>query len=151
MSFRSSFIAAACAEGTTVLTGAEELRVKESDRIQVMADGLTNLGVKVQPTPDGIIIEGGPIGGGRVVSHGDHRISMSFTVAALRATGLSRSKIALMWPPASRISLGWLVAPASIFLSSKKISLLAPGQTSMYRLAGLGCFSPRISIESTRV
>lgn len=81
------FVAAACAEGTTVLTGAEELRVKESDRIQVMADGLTNLGVKVQPTPDGIIIEGGPIGGGRVVSHGDHRISMSFTVAALRATG----------------------------------------------------------------
>lgn len=81
------FVAAACAEGTTVLTGAEELRVKESDRIQVMADGLTNLGVKVQPTPDGIIIEGGSIGGGRVVSHGDHRISMSFTVAALRATG----------------------------------------------------------------
>jgi 3-phosphoshikimate 1-carboxyvinyltransferase len=81
------FVAAACAEGTTILTGAEELRVKESDRIQVMADGLTNLGVKVQPTPDGIIIEGGPIGGGRVVSHGDHRISMSFTVAALRATG----------------------------------------------------------------
>lgn len=81
------FIAAACAEGTTILTGAEELRVKESDRIQVMADGLTNLGVKVQPTPDGIIIEGGVIGGGRVVSHGDHRISMSFTVAGLRATG----------------------------------------------------------------
>ncbi|MGB4343565.1 MAG: bifunctional prephenate dehydrogenase/3-phosphoshikimate 1-carboxyvinyltransferase, partial [Moraxellaceae bacterium] len=81
------FIAAACAEGTTILTGAEELRVKESDRIQVMADGLTTLGVKVQPTPDGIIIEGGPIGGGRVVSHGDHRISMSFTVAGLRATG----------------------------------------------------------------
>ncbi len=85
--FPALFIAAACAEGTTVLTGAEELRVKESDRIQVMADGLTNLGVKVQPTPDGIIIEGGPIGGGRVVSHGDHRISMSFTVAGLRATG----------------------------------------------------------------
>ena len=81
------FIAAACAEGTTVLTGAEELRVKESDRIQVMADGLTNLGVKVQATPDGIIIEGSPIGGGRVVSHGDHRISMSFAVAALRANG----------------------------------------------------------------
>jgi 5-enolpyruvylshikimate-3-phosphate synthase len=63
------------------------LRVKESDRIQVMADGLTNLGVKVQATPDGIIIEGSPIGGGRVVSHGDHRISMSFAVAALRANG----------------------------------------------------------------
>ncbi len=81
------FVAAACAEGTTVLTGAEELRVKESDRIQVMADGLIALGVKADPTPDGIVIEGGPISGGKVESHGDHRIAMSFAVAALRATG----------------------------------------------------------------
>ncbi|WP_076426133.1 bifunctional prephenate dehydrogenase/3-phosphoshikimate 1-carboxyvinyltransferase [Aquipseudomonas alcaligenes] len=80
------FVAAACAEGRTVLRGAEELRVKESDRIQVMADGLIALGVKAEPTPDGIIIEGGPIGGGEVWSHGDHRIAMSFSVAALRAT-----------------------------------------------------------------
>ena len=80
------FVAAACAEGRTVLRGAEELRVKESDRIQVMADGLIALGVKVEPTPDGIIIEGGPIGGGEVWSHGDHRIAMSFSVASLRAT-----------------------------------------------------------------
>ncbi|WP_017939353.1 bifunctional prephenate dehydrogenase/3-phosphoshikimate 1-carboxyvinyltransferase [Zestomonas thermotolerans] len=80
------FVAAACAEGRTVLRGAEELRVKESDRIQVMADGLNALGVKAEPTADGIIIEGGPIGGGEVWSHGDHRIAMSFSVAALRAT-----------------------------------------------------------------
>jgi 3-phosphoshikimate 1-carboxyvinyltransferase len=80
------FIAAACAEGRTVLRGAEELRVKESDRIQVMADGLQALGVTVEPTPDGIIIDGGPMGGGEVWAHGDHRIAMSFSVASLRAT-----------------------------------------------------------------
>ena len=81
------YFAAACAEGRTILRDAEELRVKESDRIQVMADGLQALGVKAEPTPDGIIIDGGPIGGGSVESHGDHRIAMSFSVAALRATG----------------------------------------------------------------
>lgn len=80
------FVAAACAEGRTVLRGAEELRVKESDRIQVMADGLIALGVKAEPTPDGIVIEGGSIGGGEVWAHGDHRIAMSFSVASLRAT-----------------------------------------------------------------
>jgi 3-phosphoshikimate 1-carboxyvinyltransferase len=80
------FVAAAVAEGRTVLRGAEELRVKESDRIQVMADGLIALGVKAEPTPDGIIIEGGSIGGGEVWAHGDHRIAMSFSVASLRAT-----------------------------------------------------------------
>ncbi|WP_372964025.1 bifunctional prephenate dehydrogenase/3-phosphoshikimate 1-carboxyvinyltransferase [Marinobacter sp.] len=82
------FIAATCARGRTVLTGAEELRVKESDRIQVMADGLAALGVETTVTPDGIIIEGGQtIGSGTVESHEDHRISMSFAVASLRATG----------------------------------------------------------------
>jgi 3-phosphoshikimate 1-carboxyvinyltransferase len=80
-------VAAACAQGRTRLTGAGELRVKESDRIQVMADGLAALGVDAGPTEDGIVIEGGPIGGGRVDSHGDHRIAMSFAVAGLRATG----------------------------------------------------------------
>nr|WP_090260361.1 bifunctional prephenate dehydrogenase/3-phosphoshikimate 1-carboxyvinyltransferase [Pseudomonas panipatensis] len=81
------FVAAANAEGRTVLRGAEELRVKESDRIQVMADGLQALGVKCEPTPDGIIIEGGAYAGGEVWSHGDHRIAMSFSVASLRAGG----------------------------------------------------------------
>ncbi len=83
--FPAIFVAAACAEGRTVLTGAEELRVKESDRIQVMADGLIGLGGKAQPTADGMIIEGGPLAGGTVQSHGDHRIAMSFAMAALRA------------------------------------------------------------------
>ncbi|GAB6141858.1 bifunctional prephenate dehydrogenase/3-phosphoshikimate 1-carboxyvinyltransferase [Methylosoma difficile] len=81
------FVAAACAEGQTRLSGAEELRVKESDRIQVMADGLQILGVDAQPTPDGMVIQGGGnIGGGTVVSHGDHRIAMSFSIAGLRAS-----------------------------------------------------------------
>lgn len=80
------FVAAACAEGTTILTDAKELRVKESDRIQVMADGLQMLGVDAQPTEDGMVIKGGTIGGGSVVSHGDHRIAMSFAMAGLRAT-----------------------------------------------------------------
>ena len=81
------FIAASCAIGKTVLRGAEELRVKESDRIQVMADGLHILGISAKPTPDGIIIEGGQLGGGTVISHGDHRIAMAFAMAALRASG----------------------------------------------------------------
>ena len=80
------FIAAACAKGQTVLTGAEELRVKECDRIQVMADGLQTLGVDVQVTTDGMIINGGEIGGGEVVSHGDHRIAMAFSIAGLKAS-----------------------------------------------------------------
>jgi 3-phosphoshikimate 1-carboxyvinyltransferase len=85
--FPALFVAAACAEGETVLTGAEELRVKESDRIQVMADGLVILGVDARATPDGIVIQGGGIGSGEVDSHGDHRIAMSFAMAALRASG----------------------------------------------------------------
>lgn len=86
--FPAIFVAAANAEGETVLTGAEELRVKESDRIQVMADGLVTLGVDATPTPDGMIIRGGkPYGGGQVDSHGDHRIAMSFAMAALTAHG----------------------------------------------------------------
>ena len=87
--FPAIFIAAACAEGETVLTGAEELRVKESDRIQAMVDGLVELGVHAKGTPDGAIIQGfgenGSFGGGEIVTHHDHRIAMSFTVASLRA------------------------------------------------------------------
>ena len=81
------FIAAACAEGTTVLTGAEELRVKESDRIQSMADGLVTLGVDAVATDDGIRIQGGEIGSGEVESFDDHRIAMAFSIAGLRASG----------------------------------------------------------------
>ena len=86
------FIAAACAEGTTVLTGAEELRVKESDRIQSMADGLGTLGIDAQATPDGIRIQGGQLGSGEVDSFDDHRIAMAFSIAALRASGTIRIK-----------------------------------------------------------
>jgi 3-phosphoshikimate 1-carboxyvinyltransferase len=75
------FVAAACAEGTTTIRGAAELRVKESDRIAVMAAGLRELGIRIEETPDGAIIEGGHLHGGRVDSHGDHRCAMSFTVA----------------------------------------------------------------------
>ncbi|MGB2102159.1 MAG: bifunctional prephenate dehydrogenase/3-phosphoshikimate 1-carboxyvinyltransferase [Porticoccaceae bacterium] len=81
------FIAAACAEGTTVLTGAEELRVKESDRIQSMADGLVTLGIDAVATEDGIRIQGGEIGSGEVESFDDHRIAMAFSIAGLRASG----------------------------------------------------------------
>ncbi len=85
--FPAIIVAAACARGTTVLTGAEELRVKESDRIQAMADGLAILGVSAESTADGIVIEGGQIQSGEVDSLGDHRIAMSFAIAGLRASG----------------------------------------------------------------
>jgi 3-phosphoshikimate 1-carboxyvinyltransferase len=84
------FIAAACASGETVVTGAAELRVKESDRIAAMSAGLAALGVVHQVLPDGMRIEGrgeGPaFTGGEVDSRGDHRIAMSFAVASLRAS-----------------------------------------------------------------
>jgi 3-phosphoshikimate 1-carboxyvinyltransferase len=79
------FIAASVAQGTTRVTGAEELRVKESDRIAAMATGLQTLGVDATPTPDGMIIHGGSIGGGTVDTYFDHRIAMSFCIAGLRA------------------------------------------------------------------
>jgi 3-phosphoshikimate 1-carboxyvinyltransferase len=81
------FVAASAAEGTTVLTGAEELRVKESDRIQVMADALQAVGIDAQPTEDGMIVRGGAQTPqkGEIQSHHDHRISMSMTVAGLTA------------------------------------------------------------------
>ncbi len=79
------FVAAACAEGETLLRGAEELRVKESDRLEAMAQGLLSLGVNLETYPDGIRIQGGDLGGATIDSHGDHRIAMAFAVAALRA------------------------------------------------------------------
>ncbi len=79
------FIAAACARGETLLTGAGELRVKESDRIEVMAQGLSRLGVRVESRPDGIKIFGGPMAGGVINSHGDHRIAMAFSIASTLA------------------------------------------------------------------
>jgi 3-phosphoshikimate 1-carboxyvinyltransferase len=90
------FVAAACAQGQTVITGAEELRVKESDRIAMMEAGLHSLGVSAKATHDGMVLEGlalgsaasAPVfGSGVVESDGDHRIAMAFAVAALRACG----------------------------------------------------------------
>lgn len=86
------FIAAACAAGPSVLRGAEELRVKESDRLAVMSKGLEALGVEHVLLPDGMRFPGrghpGPVfRGGTVDSHGDHRIAMAFAVASLRAAG----------------------------------------------------------------
>ncbi|HET6914130.1 MAG TPA: 3-phosphoshikimate 1-carboxyvinyltransferase [Rhodanobacteraceae bacterium] len=79
--FPALFVAAAAAEGTTIIRGAQELRVKESDRIAVMAAGLRALGVTVEETPDGAVIEGGALGGGEVDAQGDHRCAMAFAVA----------------------------------------------------------------------
>ena len=83
--FPAVFVAAACARGETVVTGAAELRVKETDRIQAMCDGLKTLGISALAQPDGARITGGRMQGGTVDSRGDHRIAMSFAVAGLRA------------------------------------------------------------------
>ena len=85
--FPALFVAAACAEGTTTVRGAAELRVKESDRIATMAAGLRALGIVVDEAPDGARIHGGRLHGGEIDSRGDHRIAMAFAVAAQRADG----------------------------------------------------------------
>nr|WP_239557002.1 3-phosphoshikimate 1-carboxyvinyltransferase [Dyella flava] len=85
--FPALFIAAAVAKGRTVVRGAAELRVKESDRIATMAAGMRALGVNLDETPDGAIIDGGTIVPGTVDSHGDHRIAMSFAVAGVVGKG----------------------------------------------------------------
>ena len=84
--FPALLVAAACARGETLLSGARELRVKESDRIAAMAAGLSALGVDAEARDDGMRIRGGTLGGGRVESRGDHRIAMAFSMAGLRAT-----------------------------------------------------------------
>ncbi|MEO8366226.1 MAG: 3-phosphoshikimate 1-carboxyvinyltransferase [Pseudoxanthomonas sp.] len=85
--FPALFVAAACAEGTTTVRGAAELRVKESDRLASMAGGLRTLGIQVDETADGATVLGGQIGSGEVHSHDDHRIAMAFSVAAQQSTG----------------------------------------------------------------
>ena len=78
-------VAAACAKGKTRLSGAAELRVKESDRIQSMLDGFISLGIKVKALEDGMIIEGGQYNGGVINSNDDHRIAMAFSIAGIIA------------------------------------------------------------------
>ena len=81
--FPSLMIAAACATGQTMVTGAKELRVKESDRIASMVNGLNAIGIQSHELDDGMVVEGGVIKGGSVDSYDDHRISMSFAMAGL--------------------------------------------------------------------
>ena len=83
-------LAAARAEGVTALRGAAELRVKESDRLAAMEEGLRRLGVSVEARPDGMVVHGrgaAPFRAARVPSRGDHRIAMTFALAALAADG----------------------------------------------------------------
>jgi 3-phosphoshikimate 1-carboxyvinyltransferase len=84
--FPMLFVAAACARGKTTFSGIGELRVKESDRIAVMAEGLRRLGAKVDETDDGAEVHGATLAGGKVNSHGDHRVAMAFAVAGTVAT-----------------------------------------------------------------
>ena len=76
------FVAAAAARGKTEFSGIGELRVKESDRISAMAEGMRILGIEVDETTDGAVVHGGRFDGGTVQSHGDHRVAMSLAVAA---------------------------------------------------------------------
>lgn len=78
-------VVAAVADGTTEIKDAAELRVKESDRVAVIANGLRALGIRVQERPDGLVIHGGTLHGGRVDAAGDHRVAMAFAVAGLLA------------------------------------------------------------------
>jgi 3-phosphoshikimate 1-carboxyvinyltransferase len=87
--FPALFIAAAAARGETVLSGARELRHKESDRIETMARGLRTLGIEARPTADGIVIRGGALQGGVVDSASDHRVAMAFAMAGLAVQGSS--------------------------------------------------------------
>ncbi|MCC8985064.1 MAG: 3-phosphoshikimate 1-carboxyvinyltransferase, partial [Nitrospira sp.] len=85
-------VAAAVAEGETVITGAEELRVKESDRIATMANELRAMGARIEERPDGMVIQGlghngtnGALTGATCESHGDHRVAMSVAIGGLTA------------------------------------------------------------------
>ena len=83
------FVAAACAEGRSVIREAAELRVKESDRIKAMASGLAAMGVEVEEFEDGLAITGGKMRGAKIDSFGDHRVAMAFSIAALAASGVT--------------------------------------------------------------
>ncbi|HEU4616942.1 MAG TPA: 3-phosphoshikimate 1-carboxyvinyltransferase [Gammaproteobacteria bacterium] len=102
------FIAAAAAQGKTVVRGAEELRHKESDRIAVMAQGLRALGIGVEERPDGLVIEGGRFRGGTVDSRGDHRVAMAFAVGSLVSDGpieiLNTAEVATSFPEFTRVA-----------------------------------------------
>lgn len=117
--FPALFVAAAFAAGTTRVRGAEELRVKESDRLAVMARGLRAVGIDVIEQADGLSIAGGTMRGGTVDSGGDHRVAMSFAIAAARAAGeilvLDVANVATSFPGFGRAaaSLGLAIEPAA--------------------------------------
>jgi 3-phosphoshikimate 1-carboxyvinyltransferase len=105
------FVAAACAQGETLVRGALELRVKETDRLAAMGEGLTRLGVRNELLEDGIWIQGGEgFGGGTLDSHGDHRIAMAFAIAGLRARQeieiLDVANVATSFPGFVRLATG---------------------------------------------
>ncbi len=108
--FPAVFVAAALARGETIISGAEELRHKESDRIAVMAAGLRSLGVAVEETADGARISGGALGFGSVDSRGDHRIAMAFAAGGVRAAGsihiLDTANVATSFPGFVRLATG---------------------------------------------
>jgi len=117
--FPMVFALAALAEGETLITGAEELRAKESDRISAMVSGLQTLGVSIEELPDGAKITGGPVQGGVVDSLGDHRIAMAFAVLASHAanpvTILNVDNVATSFP-------GFVECMQSIGLDISEIS-----------------------------
>jgi 3-phosphoshikimate 1-carboxyvinyltransferase len=106
--FPALFVAAAAASGQTVVRGAAELRVKESDRLAAMASGLRDLGLRVDETEDGATIHGGSLGSGTIESHGDHRISMAFSIAGQLSTGQVRindvANVATSFPDFDRLA-----------------------------------------------
>jgi 3-phosphoshikimate 1-carboxyvinyltransferase len=113
------FVAAAVARGRTRVRGAGELRAKESDRIAVMAAGLRALGIAVEEHADGLDIEGGTLAGGSIDSRGDHRVAMSFAVAAQVARGPVRvedtANVATSFPDFAQLarSIGFGLEPAA--------------------------------------
>jgi 3-phosphoshikimate 1-carboxyvinyltransferase len=86
--FPAIMIAAACSKGTTRLKGATELRMKESNRIMALSEGLRTLGINVETFDDGMVVEGGHFKGGTINSYGDHRIAMAFSMAGLVAENI---------------------------------------------------------------
>lgn len=94
-------VMAACAEGTTIIKDAAELKVKESNRINTVVEGLYKMDVDVTPTDDGMIINGGkPLHGAKISSHSDHRIAMSFAIASL----VANSETEIAWAECVSIS-----------------------------------------------
>ena len=125
--FPALFVAAACAEGVTTVSGAAELRVKESDRLAAMTAALRTLGVAVEECPDGARIEGrgqAALGGGSIDSRGDHRIAMAAAVAAQRSGSAVRiidcANVATSFPGFDSLAraLGFGLSPVSATLGA---------------------------------